>query len=288
MMAPLPCRFTGYDGVDLRGEAQGDPTAPPVLLLHGGGQTRGAWDASARALANRGYHVVAIDLRGHGESEWPAEGDYSVDAFSGDVIRVARSLPEPPVIVGASLGGIAAMVAEARAQIARALVLVDIAPRIEEAGVARIVGFMSAHPDGFGSVEEAADAITAYLPDRPRPRDLSGLRRNLRQGADGRLRWHWDPRFLDERRGPRNDDVALLHAAARHLSVPTLLIRGARSDLLSQAGAEEFLALVPHARFVDVADAGHMVAGDRNDAFTSAVLAFCDELDRRETRESRG
>lgn len=269
----------GLDGIELRGEAHGNPGAPPVVLLHGGGQTRGAWDGAACAVAERGYRAIAIDLRGHGESEWSADGDYGIDAFSGDVIRVVRALSRPPVIIGASLGGIAAMVAEARGRIARALVLVDIAPRIETTGVARIVGFMSAHPAGFANVEEAADAIAAYLPDRPRPRDLSGLRRNLRQNAHGRLSWHWDPRFLDERRGPRNDDVALLHAAASQLAVPTLLVRGARSDLLSEAGAQEFLALVPHARFVDVAGAGHMVAGDRNDAFTSALLAFLAELD---------
>lgn len=277
--------WVGCGGAQLAGEVRGDPNYPsatPVLLLHGGGQTRSAWDATAHALATLQHSVVAIDLRGHGESDWAHDGDYSIDAFAGDVMAVARSLGSPPVIVGASLGGIAAMVAEARGGVARALILVDIAPRIEQEGVARITGFMSAYPDGFASLERAADAIARYLPHRSRPNDLSGLRRVLRAGADGRWRWHWDPRFLDIRRDSRGDhDRALLEAAARQLRVPTLLLRGRRSDLLSPAGVDEFLQLVPHARFVDVADAGHMVAGDSNDAFVGAMMEFIAALGER-------
>ena len=115
--------------------------------------------------------------------------------------------------------------------------------------------------------------------DRRRPGDLSGLAKNLRRTPDGRLRWHWDPKFLEPGHGPRpGQDTDRLRAAARRLRVPTLLVRGRLSDLLSQEGANEFLALVPHARFADVSDAGHMVAGDRNDRFTSAVLDFLREL----------
>lgn len=179
------------------------------------------------------------------------------------------------------------MVAEARGEVARALVLVDIAPRIEDKGVARIVAFMSAHPNGFTSLDEAANAIAAYVPERPRSADSSGLQHHLRVGADGRLRWHWDPGFLDAQRGPRGENAALLEAAARQLALPTLLVRGARSDLLSREGAEEFVALVPHARVVDVAGAGHMVAGDRNDAFAAAVLGFLDEIAREQPTSRR-
>lgn len=278
--AATPCRFVGYGGIELRGDAYGHDGSASVLLLHGGGQTRGAWDATARSLVDHGHDVIAIDLRGHGESEWAPDGDYAIDAFASDVIAVARALPQRPVIVGASLGGIAAMIAEARGDVARALVLVDIAPRIEEQGVARIVGFMTAYQNGFARIEDAADAIASYLPQRARPTDLSGLRRVLRLGADGRWRWHWDPRLLDIRRSSHAaEDRGLLEAAARHLRIPTLLVRGRCSDLLSPSGVDEFLELVPHARCVDVADAGHMVAGDRNDAFAAAVIEFIDTLD---------
>lgn len=272
-MSARPVSFESR-GLCLRGDAWGLDDAPPVLLLHGGGQTRGAWGETARKLAAVGHHVIAIDLRGHGESDWSDDGDYAFTTFAEDAAAVARALPSAPAIVGASLGGIAALIAEARERVARALVLVDIAPRVEVAGVARILAFMTAHPDGFVSLEEAADAVAGYLPDRPRRDDRSGLSRNLRTCADGRLRWHWDPRFLAVRERRHADDELLLRDAARALAVPTLLVRGRRSDLLSPAGVGDFLALVPHASFVDVADAGHMVVGDQNDAFASAIVEF--------------
>lgn len=267
--------FEGAGGVRLVGDVLGPADGASVLLLHGGGQTRGAWSDTARALAAAGMFVVAIDLRGHGDSGWPDDGDYSVRAFAEDARCVAASLPQKPAIVGASLGGLAALIAEADHRVARALVLVDVAPTIEPEGVARIVSFMQARADGFASVEDAADAVAAYLPNRPRPKDLSGLARNLRLGPDGRWRWHWDPRFLH---GPRPPSAAknaeFLREAARKVRVPTLLVRGRRSDLLSMRGVEEFLELVPHAQFADVADAGHMVVGDRNDRFTETISRF--------------
>ena len=121
--------------------------------------------------------------------------------------------------------------------------LVDIAPRIEPDGVAKIQAFMSQRPDGFGSLEEVADAIASYQPHRQRPRNLDGLAKNVRLGDDGRYRWHWDPRFrpaarLDQRQ-------ARLEACARSLTLPTLLVRGGLSDILSEEGAKAFLALCP-------------------------------------------
>src|SRR5690606_34836338 len=147
----------------------------------------------------------------------------------------------------------------------------DVAHRIEVQGRDRIGDFMTAAPDGFASLEEAADAIAAYNPHRPRPKDLSGLRKNLRQREDGSWGWHWDPAFVHGRFGSADETRSSLvradrlEAAAKALRLPTLLVRGRRSDLLSEEGAQDFLRIVPHARFADVAGAGHMVAGDRND-----------------------
>ncbi|HEX9505334.1 MAG TPA: alpha/beta fold hydrolase, partial [Acidimicrobiia bacterium] len=170
--------FRGQGDVRLRADEVGDPGAPPVLLLHGGGQTRFAWGTTAAALADHGWHAYRVDLRGHGESAWPDDGDYRIDAFAADVRAIAAALSEPPVLVGASLGGVSSLIAigESAAPVARALVLVDVAPTIERAGAERIGAFMSANlEDGFGSLEEVADAIAAYNPHRPRPSDLSGL-----------------------------------------------------------------------------------------------------------------
>lgn len=274
-------RFEGRDGVPLAADAYGDPSDPPALLLHGGGQTRFAWGNTAQQLAAAGWYAISMDQRGHGESGWASNKDYSVDAFVDDVRAVAEQLTAPPVLVGASLGGIAALIAEGESHpaLAAALVLVDIAPKIEASGAMRIIQFMQGKPEGFASVEEAADAVAAYLPHRRRPADLSGLEKNLRRMDDGRYRWHWDPAFLEPGHGPRpGENTDRLRMAARRLSVPTLLVRGRLSDLLSEEGARDFLALVPHARFADVSDAGHMVAGDRNDRFTAAVIEFLAEL----------
>ena len=275
-------------GLDLAADAYGPPEGPPVLLFPGGGQTRHSWDGTARLLGDKGWHATTVDMRGHGDSDWAADGDYSLDAFAADVRDVARATARAhgraPALVGASLGGISSLIAIAEADpgdaVAAALVLVDVAPRLEPKGVARIGAFMLRHLDGFASLEEVADAVAAYNPHRPRPSDLSGLRRNVRQHDDGRWYWHWDPRFMtpgrmDEPRSIRNE--ARLEAAARALTLPVLLVRGRQSDVLSEAGAHHLQALVPHARSVDVAGAGHMVAGDRNDVFNDAVVGFLQE-----------
>lgn len=272
--------FTGHAGITLAGDAWGDPTAPAVVLLPGGGQTRHSWRGTGRAIARAGWYAISLDARGHGDSAWADDGDYTIDAFAGDLRAVASTFASRPVVVGASLGGITAMVVEGETPgTASAVVLVDVAAKIEIAGAERVRAFMTAFPEGFASLEEAADVVAAYLPHRPRPRQLGGLTKSLRQGPDGRWRWHWDPRFLGGARPP--SDVAnppRLAAAARGLTVPTLLVRGRQSDVLSEEGAEDFLRLVPHARYVDVSEAGHMVAGDRNDLFTDAVLGFLDDL----------
>ena len=150
----------------------------------------------------------------------------------------------------------------------------------------RIGAFMAEHmEDGFASLDDVADAIQAYNPHRPRPSDLAGLSKNLRQGADGRWYWHWDPAFIGGTPGRRRRDAFVVdrsHSAREarlpRLTVPTLLVRGRVSDLLSEQGAQELLELVPHAEMVDVAGAGHMVAGDRNDLFNNAVVDFLARL----------
>jgi pimeloyl-ACP methyl ester carboxylesterase len=280
--------FVGRDGNRLAADAAGDPSDPPVLLLHGGGQTRHSWGTTLGAVAGKGWRAYAVDLRGHGESEWAPDGDYTLDAFAGDVLAIARTLEQPPALVGASLGGIASLAAigeHTDESVARALVLVDVAPRIEEQGRMRIGLFMMEHmATGFASLDEVADAIQAYNPHRPRPSDLGGLQKNLRRGDDGRWYWHWDPAFIGGRLGSPDEtrssivDPERLGKAARALTIPTLLVRGRVSDLLSEEGAQELLELVPHAQLVDVAGAGHMVAGDRNDLFNDAVVRFLDSL----------
>jgi pimeloyl-ACP methyl ester carboxylesterase len=264
------------DGVQLVGDAWGASAAAPVLLLHGGGQTRHAWGGTARALAEQGWYAVALDLRGHGDSGWSPDGNYQIDVFVADLHHVLPHFTQRPVLVGASLGGMTALLTagEAPQPVSTAVVLVDITPRVEQKGVDRIRAFMTARPEGFASLEEVADTIAEYIPHRPRPQDLSGLQKNLRLRADGRYHWHWDPHLLSPERFARRRDPERLLAAARSLRVPTMLVRGGISDVVSEDTTKEFLAAAPHAKYVDVAGAGHMVAGDRNDAFSKAVIEF--------------
>jgi pimeloyl-ACP methyl ester carboxylesterase len=252
-----------------------------VVLLHGGGQTRHSWAGTARALAAAGWSSVSLDARGHGDSEWAADGDYTMDALLNDLVSVVGTLGAPPVLVGASMGGLTSLLAVGEIRVrARGLVLVDVAPRVEASGIERIRAFMTAAPNGFSSLEEAAASIVSYNPHRRRPANLGGLSRNLRLGADGRLRWHWDPAFMTI---PDEPTRTLRHRryldAAMNVRVPTLMIRGARSDIVSEAGADELLRTVPDAADVVVPGAGHMVAGDDNGIFSRHLLAFLDALD---------
>lgn len=280
MTAGAPHRqrsFAGHGGVLLAADEWGETSAPPLVLLHGGGQTRHAWARTGARLAALGWRVVAPDLRGHGDSAWSADGAYDVALFADDVRALVADLGARPVVVGASLGGLSALLAagETPRTALRALVLVDVAHRPDLRGARRIVEFMRGRPDGFADLAEAAAAVSAYLPHRPRPQDPAGMRNNLRRHGD-RWIWHWDPRLLDSFEG-RMDPPGMaerLLGAARHTDVPLLLVRGGISDVVREDIAEEFCARVPHARRVDVPDAGHMVAGDRNEHFIEAILPF--------------
>jgi pimeloyl-ACP methyl ester carboxylesterase len=284
-MSSEPWRLVRPGEPTLIGDRYGSNDAPAIILAHGGGQTRHAWGGTAEALAEQGWQALALDMRGHGDSEWATDGDYRLDRFANDVLDAADGFPAPPALVGASLGGLSGMIAQGEMVPAgrrgfSALVLVDVTPRVAEDGVKRIRGFMSQHLEqGFASLEEAAQVIADYLPHRPPPKDLSGLRKNLRLGEDGRFRWHWDPRFVSNGgRSFADQYTERLLAATARIEIPLLLVRGRRSEVVTDELAAELLSIVPHARYADVGDAGHMVAGDANDHFTSAVTAFLGSL----------
>ncbi|SDQ40322.1 Pimeloyl-ACP methyl ester carboxylesterase [Pseudoxanthomonas sp. CF385] len=249
---------------------------PALIYAHGFGQTRGAWNRTGQAMAAHGYPGLAYDARGHGDSDRnAADQPYTGDQFADDLIVVAGEQPEPPVLVGASMGGLFGLIAESRwPGLFRAMVLVDITPRWEHAGLQRILAFMTAFPDGFDSLEQAADAIAAYQPQRRTRKSPDDLRELLREGADGRWRWHWDPRLVDELARDSAQHQDAIAEAARRVQCPVLLISGGRSDLVSEKTVEEFKLLVPHARHVHLPQATHMVAGDDNDAFTATVLEY--------------
>ena len=275
--------FRGVDELNLIGDewnrgaapAEGRPT---VLMLHGGGQNRYSWKNTGQILADAGFHVIALDSRGHGDSDRSPTADYTVESLSGDILQVLYQIGRPVALVGASMGGLTGILAahEAGPELVTKLVLVDVVPRFEKDGSARIRDFMFGNVDGFDSLEAAADAVAAYLPHRPKPRSPEGLKKNLRL-RDGRWYWHWDPAFLTK---PADDPfmrVDKLEQAAINLEIPILLIRGKLSDVVSPESVEDFLTKVPSAEFVELAEAGHTAAGDDNDAFTDVVVRFVNQ-----------
>ena len=282
-MAPLSEVFE-FEGAGVRviGERWGAKwPRGVVVLLHGGGQTRHSWARTAERLAAGGWAAIAFDARGHGDSNWHLGGDYTLDAFVADLLTLVRTLDEPPVLIGASLGGITSLVAAGEHPgLARGLVLVDIVVQPERVGATRILEFLAAHRDGFSTLEEVAEAVAAYNPNRRRPRNLDGLRKNVRLRANDRWYWHWDPAFIQIGDEPqRQVDPERLRAAASSLCIPTLLVRGAQSDVVSDAGVADMRQLIPTAESIVIPGAGHMVAGDDNDVFVAGIETFLARLD---------
>lgn len=268
--------FIASDGLVLAGDVAGHEGAPLVLLMHGGGQTRHSWAGAMRALVTAGYRVINLDARGHGESQWSQSRAYTINDRIKDIHAVVQDCDTPFALVGASMGGLSSIHAVGEGLSPAALVLVDIVPDMEPEGVERIVSFMNAHHGGFATLDEAADAVAAYYPERPRPKDPSGLMKNLRLHDDGRLYWHWDPVMFQvedpsEFREPLERSTEKL---GQRPDVPVLVVRGKLSDIVSDSSISAFRQKVPHAQNIDVSEAGHMVAGDKNDAFNAAVIGF--------------
>jgi pimeloyl-ACP methyl ester carboxylesterase len=277
---PQTVKFRGVEGLTLVADdwnrgAESAASRPTVLMLHGGGQNRFSWKKTGQVLAQQGLHVVALDSRGHGDSDRAPKANYSIDALCADTLEVLDQIGRPVALIGASMGGMTGMLVAdgAGPQRVTQLVLVDVVPRYEKSGSARIRDFMFSHVHGFESLEEAAYAVAEYLPHRTRPRSPDGLKKNLRL-RDGRWYWHWDPAFLS---APDDDPfirVERLEQAVMNVTIPILLIRGKLSDVVSTEGVKDFLDKVPGAEFVELSHAGHTAAGDDNDAFSEAVVQF--------------
>ena len=274
--------FKGHGDIKIAADVWGSNNQELVILLHGGGQTRHAWGDTGKKLAEAGYHSVALDLRGHGDSEWHADGDYSIRAYKDDLVSIINEIGKPASLVGASLGGMASLVLagdEINSDLCTALIMVDIGIYPDPVGSDRIVSFMLSGEKGFDSLENVAKSISDYLPHRKKPKDLEGLKKNLRLKSDGRYYWHWDPRFIRRRPGSRDRRYFDLQLkAAEKVTIPTLLIRGALSDVVTMEDVDYFLSVISHAKFVEIENAAHMIAGDRNDIFAEEAIKFLKSL----------
>ena len=276
---PVTERLTTPSGITLEFDLWGKIKRDAILLLHGGGQTRHSWNATAEKITQVDGCAITMDLRGHGDSDWSHEGDYELSDFSEDVAFLIDTLEIQPSLVGASLGGLVGIYLEGRYRPGSisALVLVDIVPNINVLGAEKIKDFMLEHSKtGFTSLSEVSDILSEYNPHREKSSDLEGLKKNLRKRGE-KWFWHWDPLFISSERGKENPDMRnpeLLNELCSNISVPMLLVRGKLSDLVTEIQVREFLERFPEASFADVSGAGHMVVGDKNDAFANEVIEF--------------
>ena len=266
--------LSGHRGLRLAADVGGEPDSPTVIFLHGGGQTRHSWKQAASELEQKGYHVIAPDWRGHGESEWDKDGDYTLDALVQDLAAIIDSLQAPAILVGASLGGVVSLTATPTLpeNSIAGIVLVDVVPQMEVAGIDAIRNFMMDNQQGFESVDQAAEAVAAYLPHRPKPSNPEGLKKNLRTGNNGRLYWHWDPAVMNEINS--NDFDQRMESASKQITAPVMLLKGALSEVVSARGVDALKQLIPHLEYLEIGGTSHMVAGDDNNAFNQAIKAF--------------
>ena len=270
-------RFKVTSSLNIEATSAGSPSDPLVILLHGGGQTRHAWKGTTEKLASSGFYAVALDLRGHGDSDWSEEGDYAIESYRSDLISIIEEIGKPASLIGASLGGMVSLSTAGDPEFEKhcsALVMVDIGIYPNEEGSNEILEFMSSGFKGFVSLEEASDAIATYLPHREKPKDISGLKKNLRLKEDGKYYWHWDPKFIQSRTSNRTEHKSKHKTYAHNVSIPTLLIRGALSNVVTEEEVKDFMDTIKHAEFVEIDKAAHMIAGDRNDIFANAAINF--------------
>lgn len=273
----------GHRGHRLRAtrwrSTDGTVRGPAVILLHGGGQSRLSWSRAGAPLAQAGFEVLALDTRGHGDSDWATDGDYAVETMASDLVTVIDAFDRQVTLVGASLGGIISMLAAAQVpgRIA-SILLVDIVPSFDREGGQRVKAFMESGIAGFDTLEEVADAVALYMPHRAHKLSPDRLSRRLRKRDDGRWYWAWDPAVVFNRQRSADElEQAMTRAAQELHGIPTLLLHGAESDVVRTDGIERFLEQVPWLQVTTVADATHTAAGDDNDAFVSAVLTLLTE-----------
>lgn len=253
----------------------GSPAAPPVVLLHGITGHARTWDEEAALLAER-FHVLALDQRGHGDSDPAPDGDYGDAALLGDLVAFVESLGRPQLsIVALSLGGrVAINYAGRHPRRVERLVIVDIGPEIAPAGRARVGSIMATAPERFASLDDVVTHMRAGAPLYSDALLRHRARHAVRPLPDGGFAWKYDRALRDAIRQGRLRMPADLWPQWRAIDCPTLLVRGAASDVLAEETATRMADELPHARLVVVPGAGHTVPGDQPAAFQALLREF--------------
>ena len=273
--------FVTANGLRFHHLAWGEPRMPKVLMLHGFAQTCHSWDFAALSLCDR-YHVLALDQRGHGDSEWSADGDYSPAAHQRDIAAIVQALGLSDfVLIGLSMGGRNALTyAAEHPERVRGLVLVDSAPEQRSTGAEAIRRFV-AEKDELDSFEEFVARVKGYNPLRSEEQIRGSLRHNLKQLPNGSWTWKYDKVLRSPGHLPRPDPdmTARLWGYVKRVRCPTLVVRGAESDVVSKDATEEVCRRVRDCRLAVVERAGHLVPGDNPSRFNEVVSDFLTELD---------
>lgn len=257
--------------------------APAIVFLHGGALNAHTWDVVCLGLRDR-FHCLALDLRGHGDSDWSPEIDYSATALAGDLDEFIDRLGLTCVVlVGHSLGGIAAMEFASRQHLRVAgLVLVDVGPEMRPEGTRRILEFLAEGAE-LPSPEHFVQRALRF--NRRRHPDLlrASILHNLKQLPNGAWTWKYDRRHFGAV-DPSESDRATRALAGRlpHISCPVLVMRGERSDVFSSEDAAWVIQRVADGRSTTVPDAGHTIQGDNPQAFVAVLLTFLTEVRSRE------
>ena len=274
-------RYVAANGLRFHYLEWGRKESPPVVLLHGFAQTCHSWDFAALGLCDR-FRLIAVDLRGHGDSDWTPDGDYSLEAHQQDLQALLEALRlDRVVLMGNSMGGrVSLLHGAARAGQVTGLVMVDAAPEHVPVGVDKIRRFLE-QPDVLDSFEEFVGLVQRYNRRRPVDQIRGSLIHNLRQLSDGRWTWKYDAALRSGRRSPINsrEPVARLWKAVDEVRCPALLVRGAESDIVSQAILDKMRQRNPTFEQVTVEGAGHLVVGDNPAEFQKAVSPFLDSLE---------
>ena len=276
---PPIARRVEIDGLGFRYLEWGRPESPPLVLLHGGGQSAHTWDPCCLILARR-YRCLALDQRGHGDSDWSPAGDYEIEDHVRDLAGFADSLAlHAPIMAGMSLGGInATAYAVQHASRLRALVSVDVGPDVQFEPVQRMMQGLGDYRH-FKSPEDAAARLTRLGARRPGSLLKDTLSRNLREEEDGTWTWKYDPRTMV---GLSAEDILAprrpLWKVLSRITCPVLVVRGEDSEIFSEGDAAKFTGHLPRATCVTVPNARHSVQTDNPQGLAAAIMTFDDGL----------
>ena len=265
------------NGLDLHYLDWGTEGQPPIIFLHGALQQSHSWDFISLPICGD-YHTLVLDARGHGDSQWAPDGDYSLDAHQSDLDGFVEALGlEQFILVGHSMGGRNAYVYTSRhPERVKSLVIVDSGPEMRTGGESRIRQFREL-PDDLDSYQEFASRIQEYT-GRSREQVLGALKYSIREGANGKWTWKYDKLLRTPGYRPPSWDVEKLWECVASIRCPTLIVRGSESDIFSSEVMERMLRTIPQSSAAIVPKAGHLVAGDNPVGFLSALRTFLDKI----------